>query len=99
MIAGTLPVDAIRPYQGYGQILMYQDAGRSKYNALQAEFRAQAAKNLTVQFAYTYSKNYDDSTGIAVNGNSGDLATIGNVRNSVESRDPCVTHSTTPSCV
>jgi len=23
----------------------------------------------------------------------------GNVRNSVESRDPCVTHSTTPSCV
>jgi hypothetical protein len=81
VIAGTLPVDAIRPYQGYGQILMYQNAGRSKYNALQAEFRAQATKNLTVQFAYTYSKNYDDSTGIAVNGNSGDLATISNPYN------------------
>ncbi|MGO9011308.1 MAG: hypothetical protein ACLQPN_14490 [Bryobacteraceae bacterium] len=26
-------------------------------------------------------------------------AKAGNVRNSVESRDPCVTHSTTPSCV
>jgi hypothetical protein len=60
---------------------MYEDAGRSKYNALQAEFRAQAAKNLTVQFAYTYSKNYDDSTGVAVNGNSGDLATISNPYN------------------
>jgi outer membrane receptor protein involved in Fe transport len=67
VIAGTLPVDAIRPYQGYGGILMYEDAGRSKYNALQAEFRAQAAKNLTVQFAYTYSKNYDEGTGVAVN--------------------------------
>jgi hypothetical protein len=81
VIGGTLPVDAIRPYQGYGAILMYEDAGRSKYNALQAEFRAQAAKNLTVQFAYTYSKNYDDSTGVAVNGNSGDLATISNPYN------------------
>ena len=81
VIAGTLPVDSIRPYQGYGGILMYQDAGRSKYNALQAEFRAQVGKNLSVQFAYTYSKNYDDSTGIAVNGNSGDLATISNPYN------------------
>jgi len=67
VIAGTLPGDAIRAYHGSGGILMYEDAGRSKYNALQAEFRAQAAKNLTVQFAYTYSKNYDEGTGVAVN--------------------------------
>jgi len=79
--AGTIPVDTIRPYPGFGQILMYENVGRSKYNALQAEFRMQAQKNLTLQFAYTYSKTYDDSTGVAVNGSEGDLATVSNPYN------------------
>ena len=79
--SGTIPVDTIRPYPGFGQILLYEDAGRSKYNSLQVEFRAQAAKNLTLQLAYTYSKTYDTSTGVAVNGNEGDLGTISNPYN------------------
>jgi len=79
--AGTIPVDTIRPYPGYGQILLYDNAGRSRYNALQAEFRVQAWKNATLQFAYTYSKNYDTSTGVAVNGSEGDLATLSNPYN------------------
>jgi len=79
--AGTIPVDTIRPYPGYGQILLYDNGGRSKYNALQAEFRVQAWKNATLQFAYTYSKTYDDSTGVAVNGNEGDLDTLSNPYN------------------
>jgi hypothetical protein len=81
VIAGTLNVDFIRPYPGYGQILMYDDGGRSKYNAFQTEFRMQATKGLTVQFAYTYSHTYDTSTGISVNGNAGDLDTLSNPYN------------------
>lgn len=82
VIDKTLPtVDLIRPYPGYGQILMYGNGGRSKYNALQAEFRMQATKGLTVQVAYTYAKAYDTSTGVAVNGNEGDLDTLSNPYN------------------
>lgn len=81
VIAGTLNTDLIRPYPGYGQILMYDDGGRSKYNALQTEFRMQATKGLTVQFAYTYSHTYDTSTGLSVNGNAGDLDTLSNPYN------------------
>ncbi|HXN46619.1 MAG TPA: TonB-dependent receptor [Bryobacteraceae bacterium] len=81
VIAGTLNVDLIRPYPGFGQILMYDDGGRSKYNALQTEFRMQATRGLTVQFAYTYSHTYDTSTGLAVNGNAGDLDTLSNPYN------------------
>jgi hypothetical protein len=41
----------------------------------------QATKGLTVQFAYTYSHTYDTSTGLAVNGNAGDLDTLSNPYN------------------
>jgi len=81
VIAGTLNVDAIRPYQGYDQILMYENAGRSKYNAIQTELRMQATKGLALQVGYTYSKTYDTSSGVAVNGNSGDLDNLSNPYN------------------
>jgi hypothetical protein len=41
----------------------------------------QATKGLTVQLAYTYAKAYDTSTGLAVNGNEGDLDTLSNPYN------------------
>ena len=81
VIAGTLNVDAIRPYQGYDAILMYDDGGRSKYNGLQTELRMQATHGLTLQVGYTYSKAYDTSSGVAVNGNSGDLDNLSNPYN------------------
>jgi len=81
VIAGTLNVDAIRPYQGYDQILMYQNAGRSEYNAFQTELRMQATHGLMVQLGYTYSRTYDTSSGVAVNGNSGDLDNLSNPYN------------------
>jgi len=34
-----------------------------------------------LQLAYTYSKTYDTSTGVAVNGNEGDLDTLSNPYN------------------
>jgi hypothetical protein len=81
VIAGTLNVDSIRPYPGYGQIVLYENAGREKYNGLQAELRMQATKGLSLQVGYTYSKTYDTATGQAVNGNSGDLANLSNPQN------------------
>jgi hypothetical protein len=81
VIAGTLNVDAIRPYQGYDGILMYDDGGRSKYNGLQTELRMQATHGLSLQVGYTYSKTYDTSSGVAVNGNSGDLDNLSNPYN------------------
>ncbi|MGD0617527.1 MAG: carboxypeptidase regulatory-like domain-containing protein [Bryobacteraceae bacterium] len=81
VVAGTLNINAIRPYLGYGSILMGENAGNSKYNALQTELRMQATKGLTLQVAYTYSKAYDDTAGSANGGNGGDQDTIENPYN------------------
>jgi hypothetical protein len=60
---------------------MGENAGNSKYNALQTELRMQATKGLTLQVAYTYSKAYDDTAGSANGGNGGDQDTIENPYN------------------
>ncbi len=81
IVAGSLNINAVRPYPGFGSILMSENAGNSKYNALQTELRMQATKGLTVQVAYTYSKAYDTTSGSANGGNGGDQDTISNPYN------------------
>jgi hypothetical protein len=76
VVAGSLNINAIRPYPGFGSILMSENAANSKYNALQTELRLREVKGLTLQVAYTYSKAYDTTTGSANGGNGGDQDTI-----------------------
>jgi hypothetical protein len=64
--ANALPVDFLRPYQGYSDITYYYfDAGAS-YNSLQVEFRRRFTKGITFSAAYTFSQTKttvsDDST-------------------------------------
>ena len=81
VVAGSLNINAIRPYQGLGSVVLYENAGVSKYNGLQTQMRMQATKGLTLQIAYTYSKAYDETSGSAAGGNGGDLGTIANPYN------------------
>jgi hypothetical protein len=76
VVAGSLNINAIRPYPGFGSILMSENAANSKYNALQTELRLREVKGLTLQVAYTYSKAYDTTAGSANGGNGGDQDTI-----------------------
>ena len=81
VVKGNLNINAIRPYPGFGSILLYENAGNSKYNGLQMQMRMQATKGLTLQIAYTYSKAYDDTTSVAATGGGGDLSTLSNPYN------------------
>lgn len=73
VVAGTLNINQIRPYEGLGSVLLYENAGYSKYNAFQTQLRMQSQHGLTLQVAYTYSKAYD----LAVTGQGGgDLSTV-----------------------
>ena len=48
------------------------------YNSLQAEFRSQITRDISLQAAYTYSKAYDPATGA---NNVGDLNNVSNPYN------------------
>jgi hypothetical protein len=64
--ANALPVDYLRPYQGYSDITYYNFDGNSNYKSLQAEFKRRFTSGLTFSAAYTLSKTLttvsDDST-------------------------------------
>ncbi len=76
VVAGTLNINAIRPYPGLGSVVLSDNGANSKYDGLQTQFRIQATKGLSLQVAYTYSKAYDNTTGSAAGGNGGDLQTL-----------------------
>jgi hypothetical protein len=64
--ANALPVDYLRPYQGYSDITYYGFDANSTYRSLQVEFRRRFASTLTFSAAYTFSRTLttvsDDST-------------------------------------
>ena len=64
--ANALPVDYLRPYQGYSDITYYQFDANSNYKSLQVEFRRRFTKGLTFSAAYTLSRTMttvsDDGT-------------------------------------
>ncbi len=62
---GPLPANFLRPYRGYGDILVSEFAGFSDYNALQVQVNRRYAAGFRFGAAYTYSiaKNVGGSTG------------------------------------
>jgi len=50
------------PYRGYNSIQVKENTAVSDYNALQVDFRHTTGYGLTLQAAYTWAHNIDDST-------------------------------------
>ncbi len=57
----VLPPNFLRPYQGFGDILMYEFANSSNYNSLQMTFRQRMGKGFNIGANYTFSKALDSS--------------------------------------
>ncbi len=56
-------VNVLRPYKGFAQINIGENASRSEYNGLQLEATRRFAKGLSYGVAYTYSKSFDNASG------------------------------------
>jgi hypothetical protein len=54
--ATALPVDLLRPYQGYGNIFMVDTSAYADYNSLQMSFNRRFYQGLLFSFNYTLSK-------------------------------------------
>src|SRR5579871_457321 len=78
LINGTSQFNNVAPYQGFASIAMYRDAANSHYNSLQVSLNSRLHKDLTFQFAYTYSQAMDSTSN---NGNGWDLNDIPNPYN------------------
>jgi Carboxypeptidase regulatory-like domain len=62
--AGTAPsYNTLVPYLGFHSIRLSETVQNGHYNSLQAEFRSQMTRDLSLQAAYTFSKAYDPATG------------------------------------
>jgi hypothetical protein len=70
-LVGNYNANLDRPYVGYGNIVLGENAGNTHYESLQANFRLQNQHGLTLQAAYTWSH----SLGIAPGG-GGDFNTL-----------------------
>jgi hypothetical protein len=55
-------INALRPYQGYTTILMFESSSSSNYNGLQVGLNRRYKKGLTYGVAYTFSKALDDGS-------------------------------------
>lgn len=60
---GSINVDAVRPYQGYGMIQMVTPEAYSNYHGLQAALKGQLGSQLTLNVAYTFSKVITNASG------------------------------------
>ncbi|HQR33511.1 MAG TPA: TonB-dependent receptor [Blastocatellia bacterium] len=54
--SGTLPVDFLRPYQGFGNISYIEPASSSNYHSLQTSINRRFSKGLLLGVTYTWSK-------------------------------------------
>jgi carboxypeptidase family protein len=57
--SSPLPVNFLRPFPGYGDIIYRDFAGNGNYNALQVQVNKRFSKNLTFNVSYTWSKALD----------------------------------------
>ncbi len=73
IIAGSYIANLDRPYLGYSNIALGENAGNTHYNSLQVNFRVENQHGLTFQAAYTWAH----SLGIAPGG-GGDFNTLSN---------------------
>jgi len=53
--------NVLRPYKGFAQIPMAENAAHSEYDAMQIELNRRFDKGLGFGFAYTYSRTYDNA--------------------------------------
>jgi hypothetical protein len=61
---GTSPsYNTLVPFLGFHSIKQSETVQNGHYNSLQAEFRSQMTRDLSLQAAYTLSKAYDPATG------------------------------------
>jgi hypothetical protein len=70
-LVGNYNANLDRPYLGYGNIVLGENAGNTHYESLQVNFRVQNQHGLTFQAAYTWAHNL----GIAPGG-GGDFNTL-----------------------
>ncbi|MBY0506703.1 MAG: carboxypeptidase regulatory-like domain-containing protein [Bryobacteraceae bacterium] len=65
-----LPLNFLRPYPGWGNLLMREPAGSSNYHSLQVSANRRFAKQLQYGISYTWSKsldyNSDDGNAVSV---------------------------------
>jgi hypothetical protein len=54
--ANALPIDFLRPYQGYSDIIYYMTDGQTAYNSLQASLQRRFSNSLTFGISYTLSR-------------------------------------------
>jgi hypothetical protein len=54
--ANALPVDYLRPYQGFSDITFYNFDGNATYRSLQAALKRRFTKTVTFSAAYTWSR-------------------------------------------
>jgi hypothetical protein len=57
----ALPTNFLRPLQGLGDVLLYEFAGTSNYNALLGSFAHRFNHGLNFNLAYTFSKVLDEN--------------------------------------
>ncbi len=57
----TYNINALRPYQGYTNILLWETSASSSYHGLQTSVSRRYSKTLTYSFAYTFSKVLTDA--------------------------------------
>ena len=55
-------INALRPYQGYTNILLYETSASSNYHGLQIGLNRRYKKGFTFGVAYTFSKALDDGS-------------------------------------
>ena len=65
-----LSANFLKPYQGYGNITIYQSDATSNYNALQVQVQRRTTKGLFVGAAYTWSKAMATALSGGTNDNS-----------------------------
>lgn len=59
--AGSISANAVRPYLGYGSILLAEPGANSHYNSLQASLTRPFQHGLSVQMNYTWSRAMTDA--------------------------------------
>jgi hypothetical protein len=59
--ANALPIDFLRPYKGYGDIILRSFDANSNYNSLQIGITRRFKNNFTFGAAYTFSKTLTDA--------------------------------------
>ncbi len=75
LINNTVQFNSVVPYAGFGSINLYENAGNSRYNSLQASVNSRVHRDLSFQASYTFSKAMDFSAGA---GNGGDMQSLAN---------------------